>query len=146
MKNKFLELNGIDNINDYSFNWKISSPIEGSFDFENKKILGANISKTIISSKIINSCEEVNLDKLELFGNIFIVNILFDIYIEYCDNINYGKLNLFKKSFYKTFFGSLKDYEDDNIDIKVLTTDFDLIQNEQKLYYFIDTIIGISEM
>lgn len=146
MKNNLLELNGIDNINDYNFKWKVPGKIEGSIDFNDKKILGSSISKKIISTKIINSFENINLDKFEVFQNIFICNVMFNISIEYCDNLSFGKINLLNKSIYKTFFGSLKDYDFCNIDSEVLIIDFDLIKNEDNLHYFIDIIIGINEM
>ena len=146
MNNRLLELNGIDNPNDYSFKWKIENSFDGYIDLKNKKILGAHISKDIVSSKIINSFEDINVEGFEIFGNIFIANVLFNISIEYCEDISYGKINLLNKSFYKTFLGSLKNFNFDTMDTEILVTDFELIPYEDKLYYFIETLILISEM
>lgn len=146
MKNNLLELNGIDNLDDYNFKWTLEDKVEGIIDFKDKKLLGANVSKEIISHKTINSFEDINNDGIEFFENILILNTKFNISIEYCEESSFGKLNLLSTSFYKTFFTSLSDYDFSNLDNEILVVDFDLVENENILHYYLDIIIGIKEL
>ncbi|MGL4913504.1 MAG: hypothetical protein ACRC3Y_13855 [Romboutsia sp.] len=146
MKNNLLEFNGIDNIKDYSFRWSALDKICGEIDFSNKKLLGATIYKEILSYKIINSFEEFNNDKVEIFNNILIINCKFNLSIEYCEESSYGKLNLLHHNFYKTIFTSLEEYEFSNINNEILIQDFSLTQHQDKIHYFLEVFIGINEL
>lgn len=146
MKNKLIELNGIDDINIHLFKYRLEESIEGEINFLNKKLTGATLVKEIIHSKIINSFDDINNDGLEIFNNILILNVRFNIGVEYCENISFGKLNLLNFTFYKTFFTSLENYDFNNLENNILVEDFDLIEGEDKLSYYINVIIGINEM
>lgn len=146
MKNNLLELNGIDNINDYSFKWILEDNVEGVIDFKNKKLLGATISKQILNSKIIEGFEEKNIDNVEIYNNIFICSVKFNIAIEYCENQSFGRINLLNHMFYKTFYKSLKDFNFCNIDEEILTIDLYLNEIKDKLSYFLEVAIGINEL
>lgn len=146
MKNKLIELSGIDNISTYSFKYKLENSVEGEIDFLNKKLTGATLTKEIIHSKVINSFEDINNDGLEIFNNILILNVKFNIGVEYCENSNFGKLNLLNFTFYKTFFTSLEDYDFNNLENNIFIEDFDLIEGEDNISYYINVIIGINEM
>lgn len=146
MKNKLIELNGIDDINIHLFKYRLEESIEGEINFLNKKLTGATLVKEIIHSKIINSFDDINNDGLEIFNNILILNVRFNIGVEYCENISFGKLNLLNFTFYKTFFTSLENYDFNNLENNIFVEDFDLIEGEDKLSYYINVIIGINEM
>lgn len=145
MKNRLIELNGIDNIKEFSFNCILDTNVEGDLEFIDKKLTGATINKELINYKVINSFEDINNDLLEIFNNILILSIKFNINIEYCESANLGKLNLLNFVFYKTFFTSLKNYDFSNIEPFLLIDDFYLIENEHRLNYHINIVVGLNE-
>ncbi|MEG1423836.1 MAG: hypothetical protein RRY11_06065 [Terrisporobacter sp.] len=146
MKNKLIDLNGIDHVNVDAFKWKLEESLEGEIEFSNKTLTGATISKEILNHKVINSFQDINNDGLEIFNNILTLNIKFNLAIEYCENTSFGKLNLLNFVFYKTFFTSLENYNFDNLENNIFIEDFYLLENEDVLNYYIDIIIGTKEM
>ncbi|MEG0843461.1 MAG: hypothetical protein RSD22_09325 [Romboutsia sp.] len=146
MKNNLIDLNGIDDTKGYYFKWKLEECVEGEIEFLNKKLTGATVSKEILNHKIINSFEDINNDGFEIFNNILILNIKFNLAIEYCENTSFGKLNLLNFIFYKTFFTSLENYNFDNLENNIFIEDFYLLENEDILNYYINILIGTNEM
>lgn len=146
MKSKLIEVNGIDDIEEFLFKWKLEDSVEGEIEFSNKKLTGATITKEILNYKVINSFEDINNDEVEIFNNIITFSVKFNLAIEYCENTSFGKLNLLNFIFYKTFFTSLENYDFNNLENNIFIEDFYLIENENVLNYSIDIIIGINEM
>ncbi|MGL4913403.1 MAG: hypothetical protein ACRC3Y_13335 [Romboutsia sp.] len=146
MKNKLLELSGIDTLESYNFKWRIEKKLEGYLDFTNKELIGASISKEVINYKILDGFEDSNFDNLEIYNNIIVLNNQFNIALEYSQGSDFGRLNLLNHRFYKTFTTSLKNYNFNNLEIDLLIIDFNLYPLEEKLYYYADILIGINEL
>ncbi|MGL4803482.1 hypothetical protein [Paraclostridium dentum] len=146
MKNNLLELNGIDDPIRINFKWIIDENIDGNLEFINKRLLGATISKEIISSKTLNSFEGFNNDNINIFNNLFICSVRFNLSIEYSEEDNFGQLKLLNHTFYKTFLTSLKDYNFTNLVEDAFICDFDLYESNNKIYYYANILIAINEV
>ncbi|MGL6105702.1 hypothetical protein [Romboutsia sp.] len=145
--NDLIEFSGIDSLGDYEFKHSISEKIEGHAKIEGyaKSLSGASIHKEIINHKVIDAFEEVNYEGEEFHFNIIIFQCKFSIYFEYGDSENFGTLNVLNHVVYKTFYTSLKDYDDSYLDLSILATNlFATIVNSNEIFYCANIAICIN--
>lgn len=146
MKNKLLNIVGIDNIENINFKWILEDKLEGVVNFKDKEFMDISIAKDIISHKIIESIEDSNFDNLNIYNNIIILNVKFNLAIEYSNCSNSSRLNLLKHSITKTFTGSLLDYSLNNVEIEIFIVDFKVFNLEDNLHYYVNILFGINEV
>jgi hypothetical protein len=141
---------GLDSIHNIdNFDYIKPYKLEGSFSLENNiyDLFSFSLSKEFVDYKNIKTFNDINLDDEGVFGNIVIIQTTFNLSFEYSNTKNNSILNIFNKNINDCTFVSLEDYENENLDINLFTTDLHCCKlNENEIFYSINMLICINKL
>lgn len=143
----YIGLDSIHNID--NFDYIKPYKLEGSFSLENSinDLLSFSLNKECVDYKSLKVFDETNLEDQSICGNIIIIHSKFDLSFEYSNTMNDSILNIFNKNINDCTYVSLENYENENLDINLFTTDLHCCKlSENKIFYCMNMIICINKL